>query len=180
MSFELTPRTVPGATVVAAAESLVVTFAGRAAAADAENEMCRENFDDLLTSGISSAFVPEELGGFGLESIHDWILAIATLARGDASTAIAITMHHAIGRRMAQTYSLARTDLGPDHERTLERAEPLKKMVAGEMLICATATETGTDNLHPATEVVRHRRDGRDGWRLNGQKIFVTNGASLS
>ena len=174
MSFELTPRTAAGATVVAAAESLVVTFAERAEAADAENEMCRENFDDLLTSGISSAFVPEELGGFGLESIHDWILAIATLARGDASTAIAITMHHAIGRRMAQAYSLAKTDLGPDHERTRDLGEQLSKMVAGEMLICATATEAGTDNLHPATEVLRHRHGDCDGWRINGQKIFVT------
>ena len=174
MSFELTPRTAPGVSVVGAVESLVEPFAGRAEAADVENEMCRQNFDDLLASGISSAFVPEELGGFGLESIHDWIVAIATLARGDASTAIAITMHHAIGRRMAQAYSLAKTDLGPDDERTNNLAEPLRKMVAGEMLICATATEAGTDNLHPVTEVVRHRQDDRDGWRINGRKIFVT------
>ena len=80
MSFELTPRTAAGAIVVAAAESLVETFAERAAAADAENEMCSENFDDLLTRGISSAFVPAEMGGVGLESIHDWILIIATLS----------------------------------------------------------------------------------------------------
>jgi len=170
MSFELVPRTAPGAIVVAAAESLVETFAERAAAADAENEMCSENFDDLLTRGISSAFVPEEIGGVGLESIHDWILTIATLARGDASTAIAITMHHAIGRRMAQMYALAKSDLGPNHERTKELAEPLRKMLAGEMLICATATEAGTDNLHPVAEVV----PDSDGWRLNGHKIFVT------
>ena len=174
MTFELTPRTGPGATVVTAAESLVTTFAERAEAADAENEMCRENFDDLFTSGISSAFVPQELGGFGLESIHDWTLAIATLARGDALTAIAITMHHAIARRMAQIYSLANTDLGPDHELTRDLAEPLRKMASGEMLVCATATEIGTDNLHPVTEVVRHRHGDRDGWRINGQKIFVT------
>ena len=150
MGFELTPRTARGEAVVAAAESLVAPFAERAQAADAQNEMCRENFDDLLAAGISSAFVPEELGGLGLRSIHDWILTIATLARGDASTAIAITMHHAIGRRMAQVYSLASTSDGPDHQRTKALAEPLKRMAAGEMLVCATATEVGTDNLHPA------------------------------
>ena len=174
MSFELTPRTAPGVSVVGAAESLVETFAGRAKAADVDNEMCRQNFDDLFASGISSAFVPEELGGFGLESIHDWIVAIATLARGDASTAIAITMHHAICRRMSQAYSLAKSDLGPDDERTQNLAEPLRKMVAGEMLVCATATEAGTDNLHPVTEVVRDRQGDCDGWRINGRKIFVT------
>jgi alkylation response protein AidB-like acyl-CoA dehydrogenase len=75
---------------------------------------------------------------------------------------------------MALTYSLAKTDLGPDHQRTRDLAEPLRKMAAGEMLICATATEVGTDNLHPATEVVRHRHGDCDGWRINGQKIFVT------
>ncbi len=168
------PRTATGAAVVAAAEALVAPFAERAQAADAQNEMCRENFDDLFAAGISSAFVPEELGGFGLESIHDWILAIATLARGDASTAIAITMHHAIGRRMAHTYSLASANLGPDQERTNELAEPLKRMAAGEMLVCATATEVGTDNLHPVTEAVRRRSGDRTGWQINGRKIFVT------
>jgi len=156
--------------VVAAADSLVASLAERARGADARNEMCRENFDDLFDAGISSAFVPEELGGSGLESIHDWILAIATLARGDASTAIAITMHHAIGRRMAQRYGLASANFGLDDERTKALAGPLERMAAGEMLVCATATEVGADNLHPATEAVR---DG-DGWRINGHKIFVT------
>lgn len=174
MSFELVPRTTCGTAVVAAAESLVGPLAERARSADADNEMCRENFDDLFTTGISSAFVPEELGGFGLESIHDWILLIATLGRGDASTAIAITMHHAIGRRMALRYSQAKMNLGADHERTLQLAEPLRRMAAGEMLVCATATEVGTDNLHPAAEAVRHASTDGDGWRINGHKIFVT------
>jgi len=170
MSFKLKPRTARGEVVVAAAESLVATFAERAQEADAANEICRENFDDLQASGISSALVPEELGGFGLQSIHDWILTIATLARGDASTAIAITMHHAVGRGLVRTYFEAKEELGPEHQTTEDLAQSLRKMVTGEVLICATATEVGTDNLHPMTEAVR---DG-DGWRINGHKIFVT------
>ena len=170
MSFELVPRTSRGAAVVAAAESLVEPFAQRAEAADAQNEMCRQNFDDLFDTGISSAFVPEELGGLGLESIHDWILTIATLARGDASTAIAITMHHAIGRRMAQRYAAARADPDATEDRVTALAAPLEHMATGEMLVCATATEVGADNLHPVSEAARHR----DGWRINGHKVFVT------
>ena len=38
------------------------------------------------------------------------------------------------------------------------------------MLICATATERGTDNLHPYTTAVR----SDDGWIINGHKMFVT------
>lgn len=174
MSFELSPRTTRGAAVVAAAEALVETFAKRAQDADASNEVCRENFADLITSGVASAFVPQELGGFGLESIHDWVLTIVTLARGDASTAIAINMHLGVSRGLALAYSDAQADLGSGHARTLRLAEQLRSLVSGEMLICATATEPGTDNLHPLTEAVREGEGDSAGWRINGRKIFVT------
>jgi alkylation response protein AidB-like acyl-CoA dehydrogenase len=174
MSFELSPRTASGEAVVAAASSLVETFAQRAQAADAANEVSRENFDDLIASGVASAFVPEELGGFGLESIHDWILTITTLARGDASTAIAINMHLAVSRGIVQAYSDAKAKLGAEHETTQGLAQFLDKLVSGEILICATATEPGTDNLHPLTEAARDGDSDDSGWRINGRKIFVT------
>ncbi|MDG2114959.1 MAG: acyl-CoA/acyl-ACP dehydrogenase [Actinomycetota bacterium] len=170
MSFALTPRTDRGAVVVAAAESLVETLAERAQAADAANEVCRENFDDLISSGIASAFVPEELGGLGLTSVHDWVLTIITLARGDASAAIAINMQLGVSRGMALAYAESSESAGVDDLTTKALAESLRNLVTGEMLICATATEPGTDNLHPLTEAVR---DG-EGWRINGRKIFVT------
>lgn len=174
MSFVLSPRTTRGEAVVAAASSLVETFAERAHAADAANEVTRENFDDLIASGVASAFVPEELGGFGLDSIHDWILTIATLARGDASTAIAINMHLAVSRGLVQAYSDAKARLGTDHESTKGLAQLLGRLVSGDVLICATATEPGTDNLHPFTEAVRVGKGDDRGWCINGQKIFVT------
>lgn len=174
MSFQLSPRTSRGAAVVAAAEALVETFAKRAQDADAANEVCRENFADLITGGVAAAFVPEELGGFGLESIHDWVLTIATLARGDASTAIAINMHLGVSRGMALAYSDSKANHGPDHPRTAGLAEQLRSVVSGEMLICATATEPGTDNLHPLTEAVREGEGDGAGWRIDGRKIFVT------
>ncbi len=174
MSFELSPRTPHGATVVAAAEALVEKLADRAQDADASNEVCPENVADLTASGIVAAFVPEELGGFGLESIHDWVLTIVTLARGDASTAIAVNMHLGVSRGMALAYRDAQANLGPDHPTTHGLAEQLRRVVSGDMLICATATERGTDNLHPMTEAVREGEGDSAGWRINGRKIFVT------
>jgi alkylation response protein AidB-like acyl-CoA dehydrogenase len=51
------------------------------------------------------------------------------------------------------------------------RAKAILEAVArGEMLICSTTTERGTDNLHPLTEAHQHE----DGWRLEGTKYFVT------
>jgi alkylation response protein AidB-like acyl-CoA dehydrogenase len=49
-------------------------------------------------------------------------------------------------------------------------AEQLRQIASGNMIICATATEPGTDNLHPLTTAVRTD----DGWEINGLKLFVT------
>lgn len=166
MTFELQPESAAGKRLVLAAQQLVPRFAERAGAADASNQVCQANFDDLVASGISSAFVPEALGGFGLRSIYDWIVLITTLARGDASTAIAINMHLGVSRGMVMAYEQA----DPDSKGRQNIESQLRQLVSGEMLICATATEPGTDNLHPLTEAVR----SGDGWAISGRKIFVT------
>ncbi len=166
MTFALTPKTAAGRRLRSAAEELIPVFQERVQAADADNKMPGENYTDLFRCGIAAAFVPSELGGFGLESVHDWIVGITTLARGDASTAIAINMHLGVSRGMAGAYqgSLKK----PEVARKL--AKPLEDIVGGNMLICATATEPGTDNLHPLTEA----KPVAGGWRIDGQKIFVT------
>ncbi|MGI9324793.1 MAG: acyl-CoA dehydrogenase family protein [Pseudomonadales bacterium] len=166
MTFELQPESAAGERLIHAAQQLVPTFADRASAADASNQVCRANFYDLVASRITSAFVPEDLGGLGLRSIYDWIALITTLARGDASTAIAINMHLGVSRGMVMAYEQAAP--GSKGQQSLE--PQLRQLVSGEMLICATATETGTDNLHPLTEAVR----SADGWNISGRKIFVT------
>jgi alkylation response protein AidB-like acyl-CoA dehydrogenase len=155
-----------GVRFAAAAESLIPDFRARADAADRSGVMCDENFDALVEAGICAAFVPELLGGFGLESVHDWLLGIATLARGDGSTAIAINMHLAVSRGMAGAYNQALAE-----DRSAEGLRvPLQAIVAGKMLICATATERGTDNLHPQTTATRTD----EGWLIDGSKLFVT------
>lgn len=162
MVFELNATTSAGARFQAAAQKLVPVFRERAAAADRDGVMCQENLDDLVSSKIVAAFVPEALGGMGVESVHDWLVGIATLARGDGSTAIAINMHHAVSRGMAQAWRAT--------EEAARQNEPLAAIAAGEMLICATATERGTDNLHPLTTATRCE----EGWQIDGSKMFVT------
>lgn len=166
MSYSIHPATPEGARVVDAAAGLIDGFRDRADAADRANAICAKNYADMQRSGVAAAFVPEELGGMGLRSMHDWILTIATLAKGDGSAAIAISMHLSATRGLAAIYRSAAPESAPRL-----RAKALLEAVArGEMLICSTTTERGTDNLHPLTEA---RRDG-DGWRLDGAKNFVT------
>ena len=80
MSYAISPRTPEGARAVLAAADLIEPFRERADAADRANEMCVENYADMQHSGVAASFVPEELGGFGLQSMHDWNLIIATLS----------------------------------------------------------------------------------------------------
>jgi alkylation response protein AidB-like acyl-CoA dehydrogenase len=75
-------------------------------------------------------------------------------------------MHLGVSRGMAQAF-LAAVQRGRNSDAL---ASPLTAIAAGDMLICATATESGTDNLHPLTEATATE----DGWRIDGRKMFVT------
>ena len=166
MSYAIKPRTSEGERAIALAEGLIDRFRARADAADRANEICPDNYRDMQREGIAAAFVPEAHGGLGLRSMHDWTLLIATLAKGDGSAAIAISMHLSATHGLAALYWAAKPG-SPAHGRARGILEAVGR---GEMLICSTTTERGTDNLHPLTEA---RRDG-DGWSLHGTKYFVT------
>ena len=166
MSYTITPATPEGARAVAAAAELIEPFRQRAEAADRANEMDLQNYDDMQRSGVAAAFVPEALGGFGLRSMHDWNLLLTTLARGDGSAAIAISMHLSATRGLAGLYH--NSEAGSAAQ--IRAKSILESVAKGEMLICSTTTERGTDNLHPLTEAVWTE----DGYRLNGTKNFVT------
>ncbi len=166
MTYRISPRTPEGARAVAIAESLNEPLRARADAADRANRIEPENYRDMQAAGLAAAFVPEDLGGLGLRSMHDWVLTIAALAKGDGSAAIAISMHLSATRGLAALWRGSEPGSAP-HERAKRYLEAVAR---GEMLICSTTTERGTDNLHPLTEAFAHA----DGWRLNGTKHFVT------
>ena len=166
MSYRISPTTAAGECVIGLASGLIEPFRERADAADRANQICAANYDDMQRSGVAAAFVPEELGGLGLLSMHDWTLLIATLAKGDGSAAIAISMHLSATRGLAGLYRASEPGSAP-HVRAKAYLESVAR---GEMLICSTTTERGTDNLHPLAEA--HFTDA--GWRIEGTKYFVT------
>lgn len=164
MTFDLHPKTEAGRRFVAAAHELTPELRETAAIADRDSTMSAETFRKLQDTGIAAACVPEALGGWGLSSVYDWMLGIRALAEGDGAAAIAINMHLGVTRGMGQAWAMSGSRVDSS------AAIPLRAVAAGEMLICATATERGTDNLHPLTEATATE----DGWLINGHKMFVT------
>src|SRR4051794_1830419 len=112
--LELTPLTDPGRRLVALAEALAGDLAGRAAAHDRGGTYPHESVAVLRDAGYFSAAVPAELGGLGVASVHDLLVAAARLARGDASVAIGVNMHTAVVRNVARRWEMAVAGGRPD------------------------------------------------------------------
>ena len=168
MSYELRPRTKEGKRFIEATESVIKNLRDRADNADRKSIVDENNFSDMLSSGIIGAFVPKIFGGIGLTSIHDWMVGISRLGQGDGSVAIMTNMHLAVSRGMKETWTASTKSSNKKVTKKLELQ--FEQIISGDMFLCATATEIGTDNLHPFTEATRVD----DGWIINGKKIFVT------
>jgi alkylation response protein AidB-like acyl-CoA dehydrogenase len=166
--FELTAHTEPGRRLVALAEQLGEQIAARAAAHDREASFPFESVDALKASGYYAAPVPALLGGMGVESVHDLIVASSRLARGDASVAIGVNMHMAAVMILAGLWK--RAEAAGETRRASALADRLAA-VAGDGVVIATAiSEPGQDLTHPAATATRVD----SGWRIDGRKIFCT------
>ena len=165
MDFQLTPISESGRRLVAIAEEHAIDFATRAESHDREGTFPVENFAAMRKSGLLGACIASELGGMGLQSVHDLTVCINRIARGDASTAIAVCMH------LVSTWMtvIRRWNVSQEPERR-EIAPFMRKIAAGEVVICNSGTEPGTNQRHPFTEAVRVS----GGWKLNGRKTFGT------
>ena len=168
MSYELKPQTEAGEKFVEASENVITKLRSRASISDQSNSIDEDNFFDMRIAGVSTAFLPQTCGGLELVSIHDWMVGMSRLGRGDGSAAIAMNMHLVVSRNMVAIWNAAQVSGNNEISDRLEKQ--FDQIVTGEMYMCATSTESGTDNLHPFTEVTEV--DG--GWRINGKKIFVT------
>src|SRR4051794_35230266 len=166
MRFDLQPVTEPGTRYVALAEGHVAELAGRAAAHDQAGTFVADNIAALQASGFLAANVPEDLGGLGNASIHDQMVALSRLGRGDSSTAIAANMHAIFVFFFARDWTAARA--AGNSELANGLGALLAEVGRQEAVYCFFFTEPGTDAMHPRAEATR--TDG--GWLLNGHKSF--------
>ena len=166
--MELRAHTATGADLVALAERLAEDLGSRAAAHDRDGTYPHDSIRALRDAGYLVAPVPVRLGGLGVSSVHDLVVASGRLARGDASVAIGVNMHliavMALARRLSVAVAAGKS------RRAGAFADSLRTIVRDRSVIAAAQSETGQDLTRPAT---RAERAG-DGWRIDGHKVFCT------
>lgn len=134
-----------------------------AASWDREKRFPAETFRSLGELGLFGMVVPEEHGGAGLDGVA-YCLALEELARGDASTCVAISVTNSVYCAPVLKYGNA-----DQHERFL------RPCATGEWLgaFCLSEPDAGSD---AGALKARAVRDGDD-YVLSGAKSWVTSGS---
>ncbi|HET9728944.1 MAG TPA: acyl-CoA dehydrogenase family protein [Acidimicrobiia bacterium] len=141
---------------VGLATDLGKQFEPFAAAHDRDGTFVEEAYKILRESGYLALAVPRELGGMGA-SIGQTAMAQAAMARYDASTALAVSMHLHITLFAAWRY-----------RREMPGAEGMLRRVADERIVLVSTG--GADFTRP--NGIATRVDG--GYLVNGRKIFCS------
>src|SRR5436305_12318731 len=153
MPIELTAFTDAGARVVTIAEELSTQLAARAAEHDRDGSYPFEAIDALKAARYFAAPIPVELGGLGVSSAHDLVVATSRLARGDPSVAIGVNMHlvavHNMERRRQVAVATGASRRAGAHALSLE------KVVRDRVVLAAAISERGQDLTRPDTVATR-------------------------
>ncbi|MBT3941894.1 MAG: acyl-CoA/acyl-ACP dehydrogenase [Chloroflexi bacterium] len=160
--------------VVKIAEMLAEEFRERAAQIDAEGRFPTENYDRMREVGYLKALVPEELGGLGA-TIDEMARAQQALARGCASTALAVNMHQFQIGAAADAYR-AGGPTGPALKKVAEDGIVLGStsaefIVAGEWTTPTTAELDGDDYIVNGRKFFCSQADGMDVVRVNATEV---------
>jgi L-evernosamine nitrososynthase len=153
---------------VALAESLADDFAERASCHDRDASYPFESIESLKRCGYFAAPVPTHLGGLGVTSVHDVLVASSRLARGDASVAIGVNMHLTALLNIVRRWQTAAA--AGNERRAAAFARSLEEVARGVIVMAAAISERSQDLTRPATTAVRTE----SGWVVDGEKSFCT------
>jgi alkylation response protein AidB-like acyl-CoA dehydrogenase len=168
MSLELTARTERGRHLVALAETLADEISPRAAAHDRDASFPFESFTAVRASGYFTAPIPEELGGLGVTSVHDVLVASSRLARGDAALTLGVNMHLAYLLNVVRRWQIAVASA--DKQRMEGFAETLEQIARDGTVFASAGSELRQDLTRPATTATSTEQ----GWTVSGHKVFCT------
>jgi alkylation response protein AidB-like acyl-CoA dehydrogenase len=168
MSLELTARTDRGARLVALAEALAREIGPRAADHDRDGSFPLDSLASVKQSGYLAAPIPEQLGGLGVASVHDLLVASSRLARGDAALTLGVNMHLVFVLNVARRWQIA-TAAGDDR-RARAFGETLEEIAQDGTVFASAGSERRQDLTRPTTRATRTET----GWVVAGHKVFCT------
>ncbi|GAB3305104.1 acyl-CoA dehydrogenase [Epidermidibacterium keratini] len=129
------------------------------------DEYPEEILEGMKEMGLFGLMIPEEYGGLG-ESLLTYVLCVEELARGWMSISGIINTHFIVAYLIKQ------------HGTEEQKQHFLPRMATGDVRGAFSMSEpgTGSDVSAITTKAVREG----DEWTLNGQKMWLTNGAYSS
>ena len=129
---------------------------------DRDAHFPREVIGSLGELGFLGMLIPEEWDGLGMDTTT-YLTALEEIARGDASVAVAMSVHNSLPTQMILA-----------HGTDAQKERWLRPMARGELLggFALSEAEAGSDAAGLAAQAVK--TDG--GWILNGAKAWITNG----
>src|SRR5689334_1332246 len=128
-----------------------------------KDEYPTEIVEGLKELGIFGLMIPEEYDGLG-ESLLTYALCVEEIARGWMSVSGIINTHFIVAYMLLQ------------HGTEEQKKKYLPKMATGEVRGAFSMSEPGcgSDVAAIKTKAVK----GDDGYAINGQKMWLTNGGS--
>jgi butyryl-CoA dehydrogenase len=119
---------------------------------------------ELASLGFLGVYVPEELGGAGLDAVS-YVLACEEINRACASTGVIMQAHN----------SLCCAPI-LHHGTVAQKERWLRPLASGAKLGCFALSEPASGSDAAGLQMIA-KRDGA-AWVLNGTKNFITNGAT--
>lgn len=165
--MQLRSESASGSRLLELAEKHANEFAGTAQQHDREGSFPSANWERLKQSGFLAGTVPADLGGLGVTSVHDLVVAVGRLARGDPSTALGTAMHLVAFWYLSRLWRHESADSTTAGSLRLL----LRRCARGHAVACIALSERGTSLGWPATTAAP---DG-NGYRVEGRKTFCTN-----
>lgn len=129
---------------------------------DAEEYFPKETVEKMAKLGMMGIYFPKEVGGAGGD-VLSYVMAVEEMSKVCGTTGVILSAHTSLCA--APIYENGTAD---------QKAKYLPKLCSGEWLGAFGLTEpgAGTDAQGQQTFAV----DEGDHWKLNGSKIFITNG----
>lgn len=119
---------------------------------------------ELGELGFLGMRVPEAYDGLGLDLLT-YLYVLEELAWGDAAVAVSVSVHNSLP-----------VSILADRGSEAQKQRWLPRMAAGELLAAFSLSEAGAGS--DAAALRTQATPDSDGWVLNGEKMWVTNGAS--